>query len=123
MNRKRFHLIFLRSMFKRIEHSLTPPHNNSGEEEKAPAGVNCGARKREVRRVLNETTIFESLGGLVVVTQLEHIRDDGSVGLVRYSVRYKDTHLPLQETKSNALLLCSLLLGGEIQEEKSKAPA
>lgn len=62
---------------------------------------------------LKETTLYVSPNKFVTMSKIEHVRDDGSTGLTLWSVKYKDTLLPMQKTKQDGWLLCSLLTGDE----------
>ena len=58
---------------------------------------------------LKETTLYVSQ--FVTMNKVQHVRDDGSIGLTRWAVKYKDTLLPMQNTEQDGWLLCSLLTG------------
>lgn len=58
---------------------------------------------------LKETTLYVSQ--FVTMNKIQHVRDDGSIRLELYAVKYKDTILPIQNTEQDGWLLCSLLTG------------
>lgn len=60
---------------------------------------------------LKKTTLYVSPNKFVTMSKIEHVRDDGSKGLTQWTVKYKDTVLPLQQTEQEGWLLCSLLTG------------
>lgn len=68
--------------------------------------------------MVKETLLFISSNGLLTISELAHIRDNGTLGLVRYRVLFKNRYLPLQKTLHDAFLLCSLL--GADEEEMMK---
>jgi hypothetical protein len=62
---------------------------------------------------LRETTLYVSPNKFVTMSKIEHVRDDGSIGLTLWTVKYEDTLLPMQNTEQDGWLLCSLLTGDE----------